>query len=73
MALFSDVEPLPETRDHLFVECSSCLRETPVSPIGLAKAAFPFSIHLPFLRAFSSYMRCPACGRRAWVRVRFKA
>jgi len=74
MALFSEIEPEdPEVASPaggLVVECSSCLARTPVSPLALARAAFPISIHLPLLRPYHSYLRCPACRRRAWVRVR---
>ena len=73
MALFSEPEPEPEPpRTGLVLECSSCLAETPVSPFDLARAAFPLSIHLPLVRRYPSYMRCPACGRRTWLRVRFR-
>ena len=73
MALFSDPEPDLPPVEHLFVKCSSCLKETAVSPLDLVKAAFPMSIHLPFLRAYSSFMRCPACGRRTWVRIVYRS
>jgi uncharacterized protein with PIN domain len=72
MALFSDPEPDAPPEEHLFVVCSSCLKETPVSPLDLVKAAFPMSIHLPMLRKYHSFMRCPACGRRTWVRVTYR-
>jgi uncharacterized protein with PIN domain len=72
MALFSDPEPEVPPEAHLFVECSRCLKETPVSPFDLVKAAFPVSLHLPFIRRYHSFMRCPACGRRTWVRVRYR-
>ena len=54
------------------VECSTCKRETPVSGVGLVRAALPFSIHLPLVRRFSSYMRCPTCGRRTWLRITWR-
>jgi len=69
MALFSEPEP-EATGSPLALECSSCLAETPVSVFGLARATLPFSIHLPLLRRYHSLMRCPACGRRTWMRVR---
>jgi hypothetical protein len=71
MALFSSMEPEPEpSRAEPFVlECSSCLAETPVSAAGLLRAALPFSFHLPLVKRYHSYLRCPACGRRTWVRV----
>ena len=73
MALFSDPEPEPPPDEHLFLVCSSCLKETPVTAIDLVKAAFPLSIHLPLVRRYHSFMRCPACGRRTWVRVTYRA
>jgi len=72
MALYSSVEPEPVTRGALIVECSSCLARTPVTAVDLAKAALPVSVHLPFVRRYHSFMRCPACGRREWVRVRYR-
>lgn len=71
MALYSSVEPEPEApADRLFlIECSTCLKESTISAFDLAKAMLPFSVHLPFVKRFHSYMRCPACGRRTWMRV----
>jgi uncharacterized protein with PIN domain len=72
MALFSGDEP-HRPFGTFVVECSSCNRETPLSAVGLVRAALPFSIHLPVVRRLSSYMRCPACGRRTWLRVTWRA
>jgi uncharacterized protein with PIN domain len=69
MALFSSERP-GRAFGALSVECSSCARETPVSPVEAARAAFPLSLHVPF-RRYHSFMRCPACGRRTWVRLRW--
>ena len=71
MALFSSQARASPT-GTLLVDCSACRRETPVSPAQLVRAAFPFSVHLPLLRRYHSFMRCPACGRRTWVRVRWQ-
>ncbi|MFN2543662.1 MAG: hypothetical protein ABR600_03690 [Actinomycetota bacterium] len=68
MALFSSEGARPALGTFL-VDCSSCRRETPVSPLQLMRSAFPFSLHLPLLRRYHSLMRCPACGHRTWVRV----
>jgi hypothetical protein len=74
MALFSSTEPEPDaSRRSLVVECSACLSETPVSAFDVAKAALPFSLHLPLVRRYHSFMRCPACGRRAWVRLALRS
>ena len=71
--MFSEPEPEPDLPEPgLVMECSACLAETSVSPFGLVRAALPLSIHLPLLRRYSSYMRCPACGRRTWIRIKFR-
>jgi hypothetical protein len=69
MALFSEVEPQEPGSQLLWIECSSCLKETPVSPLDLAKAALPFSLHFPVIKRYHSYMRCTACRKLTWVRV----
>ena len=51
------------------VECSACREETRVSYLELAALMFPVHFHLPVLRYHYSWMRCPACGRRTWVRI----
>jgi uncharacterized protein with PIN domain len=71
MALFSSQRRQPAAGTFL-VDCSVCRRETPVSPVQLVRSAFPFSVHLPLLRRYHSFMRCPSCGRRTWVRVRWQ-
>ena len=71
MALFSS-EGQRRPGGTLLVDCSTCRRETPVSPVQLVRAALPFSLHLPLVRRFHSLMRCPSCGRRTWVRVRWQ-
>jgi uncharacterized protein with PIN domain len=72
MALFSEIEPEEPATGPLWIECSSCLKETPVSAMDLAKATLPFSLHFPLVKRYHSFMRCPACGRRTWVRVEFR-
>ena len=71
MALFSSQDRSNVT-GTLLVDCSACRRETPVAPMQLVRSAFPFSVHLPLLRKYHSFMRCPSCGRRTWVRVRWQ-
>lgn len=71
MALFSG-ETRPSVTGTFLVDCSACRRETPVSFSQLVKNALPFSLHLPLVRKYHSFMRCPACGRRTWVRVRWQ-
>ena len=54
------------------VECSSCRRTSVVTPRALVGLAVP-SLHLPFLRGrHSSWLRCPACRKRTWVRLRLR-
>jgi hypothetical protein len=71
MALFSSLEPepAPPITQFLRLECSSCLKETPATPADLVRAAIPFALFLPFVRAYPAYLRCPACGQRTWLRV----
>lgn len=71
MALFSSQAPRASS-GTLLVDCSSCRRETPVSTVQLVRSALPLSLHLPFIRRYHSFMRCPSCGRRTWVRVRWQ-
>jgi uncharacterized protein with PIN domain len=65
-ALYSVTEKRPLT---CTIECSSCREETRVSYLELAALLFPIHVHLPLLRYHHSWMRCPACGRRTWVRI----
>ncbi len=69
MALFSEIEPQEPGPQALWIECSSCLKETPVSPLDLVKAALPFSLHFPLIKRYHSLMRCPACKQLTWVRL----
>ena len=66
--LYTKTERRPGT---CTIECSSCRDETRVSYLELAALLFPVHFHVPFLRYHQSWMRCPACGRRTWVRVHF--
>ena len=53
------------------ITCSQCHTATVVSYGQAVKLALP-SLHLPIVRReYPSWMRCPACGDRAWVRIRF--
>jgi uncharacterized protein with PIN domain len=72
MALFSS-ERRPPALGTFLVDCSSCRRETPVNPMQLVRSTLPFSLHLPLVRRYHSFMRCPSCGRRTWVRIRWQA
>ena len=67
-SLFSVAEQ-PPAMGAISVECSSCGRTSVVTPRSLLRLAVP-SVHLPFLRGrYFSWLRCPACGRRTWVRL----
>ena len=65
-ALYSATERRPFT---CTVECSACREETRVSYVELAALLFPLHFHGPLLRAYPSWFRCPACGRRTWLRI----
>jgi hypothetical protein len=67
-ALYSGSERRPMT---CTVECSACREETRVSYLELAALMFPVHVHLPFVRYHHSWLRCPACGQRTWVRLHF--
>ena len=67
-SLYSVAEQ-PPAMGAISVECSSCERTSVVTPRSLLRLAVP-SVHLPFLRGrYFSWLRCPACGRRTWVRL----
>lgn len=65
-ALYSATEKKPFS---CTVECSSCREETRVSYIELAALFWPVHFHVPLVRYHWSWFRCPACGRRTWLRV----
>lgn len=54
----------------LALECSSCKRESPIRFRDIPRLALPFSITVP--RRYHSYMKCPGCGRRTWMRARWR-
>ena len=67
-ALYSDAQQ-PPALGTVTITCSACEETSVVTPLGLVPLALP-SLHLPLLRrGHSSWMRCPACGRRTWVRL----
>lgn len=67
-ALFSVTEQ-PPAPGAVTVTCSDCEQTTTVSPRRLATLALP-SVHLPLIRRdHPSWMRCPACGKRTWVKI----
>lgn len=60
--------------DHLSIPisatvvCSRCNRTTKVGTMDAARRLLAASVWIPG-RAFNRRLRCPACHRRAWVRV----
>ena len=71
-ALYSVVGQTPSL-GAVTIDCSSCERTSVVTPRRLLSLAAP-SLHLPLIkRGHSSWMRCPACGHRTWVRIRLRA
>ena len=67
-ALYSVAEQ-PPALGAVTVECSGCGQTSVVTPRALLRLAVP-SVHLPLLRGrHFSWLRCPACDRRTWVRL----
>lgn len=67
-ALYSGAEQ-PPAPGAVTLDCSSCRTTSVVTPRGLLGLALP-SVHLPLVRrGHPSWMRCPACRRRTWVRL----
>jgi uncharacterized protein with PIN domain len=65
-SLYTQAERKPRT---LTIECSACREETRVSYLELAALMFPVHFHVPLVKYHHSWMRCPSCGRRTWVRL----
>jgi len=68
LSLYTASEKRPFT---CTIECSSCREETRVSYLELSALMFPLHLHLPMLKRHPSWLKCPSCGRRTWVRIRF--
>lgn len=59
----------PPSLGAVTVACSACERTTVVTPRRLLGLVAP-SLHLPLVkRGYPSWMRCPSCARRTWVRL----
>jgi len=56
-------------RGPIAVDCSSCGVRTRIGILDLAAFKLPWCLWLPRGR-YSHRMTCPACRRRAWVRIR---
>jgi hypothetical protein len=69
-ALFSAAAVTPAL-GSVAITCSGCHTATVVSYGRAVRLALP-SVHLPVVRReYPSWMRCPACDERQWVRIRF--
>jgi len=67
-ALYSVAEQAPAL-GAVTITCSGCDETSVVTPRALVGLAVP-SLHLPLLRrSHPSYMRCPSCRSRTWVRL----
>ena len=67
-ALYSVAEQAPAL-GAVSVTCSRCEETAVVTPRALVGLALP-SLHLPLPgRAYPSWMRCPSCRARTWVRL----
>ena len=68
-SLYSVSSGQPPAPGALTIACSACRERSVVTPRQLLLLALP-SLHLPFVRrGYPSWMRCPACDRRTWVKV----
>lgn len=67
-SLYSIAEQPPAV-GAITIACSRCGETSVATPRHVLGLALP-SLHLPILRReHPSWMRCPACGQRAWVRL----
>jgi hypothetical protein len=67
-ALFSTPAPQPGA---LTLDCASCHARSHVNYLEFARLHLPFWLWIPG-RRFSRLLTCPACERRAWVRVSWR-
>jgi hypothetical protein len=69
-ALFSR-DTVNPSLGSVVITCSDCHVATVASYARALHLALP-SLHLPLVRRdYPSWMRCPACDERHWVKVRF--
>ncbi len=67
-ALFSGAEQ-PPSLGSVALDCPLCHRRTVVSMVRLAQMSLP-GVHVPVpKRGYRAWVKCPACGRRTWMRV----
>jgi hypothetical protein len=65
-ALFSAAD---EPGGPVVVDCSRCEVTSRIRADDALRRMLSFSLWIPG-RTYSRHLRCPACGRRSWVRVR---
>lgn len=65
-ALFSERDRSPGL---ISIECGTCRATTRVAVTDAISRILAFSLWVPG-KSFSRRLRCPACQRRAWVRIR---
>jgi hypothetical protein len=69
-ALFS-ADTVTPSWGSVVITCSACHVATVTSYVRALQCALP-SLHLLAVRRdYPSWMRCPACGQRRWVKLRF--
>lgn len=69
-ALFSGADN-PPSLGSVALDCDKCNRRSVVSVAKYAKLSAT-GVHAPVPgRGYRAWLRCPACGSRAWVRVTF--
>lgn len=70
-ALFSTSAPKPAF-GSVTVECASCDATSVLSPSQAGRLLMT-TVHAPGLRRHHvSWVRCPACGRRSWSRLKLR-
>ena len=65
-ALFSGE---PRLDGRFILECSGCGRASRVGARKILQLALPVNLTIPF-RYHHTWMKCPACEERTWVRIR---
>jgi hypothetical protein len=71
-ALFSVDEPAPPAFGAISIECSSCRQVSVLGARQALRLAVP-SLYLPVVKGRHPVrLRCPACGRFTWTRVRLR-
>ena len=70
-ALFSTSEPKPAF-GSVTVECSACAATSVLSPTQAGRLLLT-TVHMPGVRRHHvSWVRCPACGKRSWSRLKLR-